>query len=290
MATQQSSAVGTVASIRRYPVKSMLGEELTSGQVEAGGLAGDRAYALIDDETGKVVSVKRPKRWGRIFELAASTGDDGVTVRFAEGDRVAIDDPELPARLSTLFGRTVSVASVAPIGSTFDELWVSELKNGVAPYFGMPSRDEEDEEQLIDAGQFMGAMGNFFNFGVVHLVTTGTTRRLAELAPESRFDAHRFRPNLVVDTDEEGFVESAWPGRLLTIGGVQLRVSFTVPRCVMTTLQQDDLPADPGVLRAIAKHNAVDCFNDGNRYPCVGVYADVVAGGPVATGDAVAID
>jgi uncharacterized protein YcbX len=66
--------VGMVAAVRRYPVKSMLGEDLAAGEFDAGGLVGDRAYALVDEETGKVVSVKRPKRWARMFELAASTG------------------------------------------------------------------------------------------------------------------------------------------------------------------------------------------------------------------------
>ena len=51
--------VGIVSSIRRYPVKSMLGEELDEVSVTAGGVIGDRAFALIDDETGKVISVKR---------------------------------------------------------------------------------------------------------------------------------------------------------------------------------------------------------------------------------------
>ena len=42
------TAVGTTVSIWRYPVKSMLGEELNSSNVSERGLVGDRAYALID--------------------------------------------------------------------------------------------------------------------------------------------------------------------------------------------------------------------------------------------------
>ncbi len=285
-----TSVVGTVSSLRRYPVKSMLGEAVESLDVAGRGVTGDRSYAVIDDETSKVVSVKRPKRWGRIFELAAESGPEGVTVRFPDGDRFAIDDAELPKRLSELFGRAVSVASVPPPGATFDELWVKELKNGVAPPFDLPARTEDGEGDLIDAGQFMESGGNFFNFGAVHVVTTSTTRRLTELAPGSRFDAHRFRPNIVIDTVGEGFVETEWQGRRLSIGDVQLDVSFTVPRCVMTTLEQDDLPADPGVLRAISAHNPVDCFGTGTLYPCVGVYADVVTQGSIAVGQPITID
>jgi uncharacterized protein YcbX len=58
------AAVGVVQAIYRFPVKSMLGESLDSASVAADGLVGDRSFALIDAESQKVVSVKRPKRWG----------------------------------------------------------------------------------------------------------------------------------------------------------------------------------------------------------------------------------
>jgi len=281
--------IGVVSAIHRYPVKSMLGETLDAGSVNERGIAGDRAYALIDDETGKVVSVKRPKLWGRIFELAATTDDGAVRVTFPDGSSASVDDPALVERLSSFFGRRVSVASVPPPDATFDEAWVRELKDGVAPYFDMPSRTEDGDE-FIDAPVSMGVPGGFFDFGAIHLVTTGTVRRLAELAPGSRFDAHRFRPNIVVETEEDGFVETDWQGRTLTIGDVRLSVSFTVPRCVMTTLAQDDLPADRSVLRTITRHNSVDPFGTGAAYPCAGVYADVNAGGTIRAGDPVVLD
>ncbi|MDQ2648538.1 MAG: MOSC domain-containing protein [Actinomycetota bacterium] len=280
--------VGTVSAVHRYPVKSMLGEVLNSARITGRGVDGDRAHALIDDETGKVISVKRPRRWGRIFELSAATGVDGVEVRFPHGGVHHIDDPELPARLSDFFGRSVSVASTPPDGASFDEAWVRDLKDGADPYLGLPSRLEEGDE-LIDAGLFMNAQDNFFNLGPVHLVTTGTTDRLRKLAPGSRFDPHRFRPNLVIETDADGFVETDWLDRTITIGEVQLAVTFNVPRCVMTTLAQGDLPADPDVLRTITRHNQVDP-GFGTTYPCVGVYADVRTPGLVAAGDAVTID
>ena len=284
------SVVGTVSSILRFPVKSMLGETIRSATLDRGGVEGDRRFALVDVETGRVVSVKRPRRGLRIFELRATTDAEGTGVVFPDGHRIDIRDDGLPAALSTFLGREVRVAEDPPPGASFEESWVRELKNGAEPYFGAPSRDDGDDVDLVDAGAFMGPNGNFFNFGAVHLVTTGTTSKLTELAPGSRFDAHRFRPNLVIDTDEPGFVETAWQGRTLRIGDVRLDVSFTVPRCVMTTLAQDELPADPNVLRTITEHNAVDCFGTGTAYPCVGVYADVGESGVVRTGDPVRLD
>ncbi|MBA3652608.1 MAG: MOSC domain-containing protein [Actinobacteria bacterium] len=283
------TSVGSVSSVLRFPVKSMLGENVAAATVSQRGVDGDRAYALIDEETNKVISVKRPRRWGRIFELSAATKSDGpVEVTFPGGEAMAIDDPALPDRLSAFFGRRVSVAATPPPDATFDEAWERDLKDGADPYFGLPSRDEEGDE-LIDAGAFMSGQGNFFNFGAVHLVTTATTKRLSEAAPDSRFDARRFRPNIVIDTDEVGFVETGWQGHTLAIGDVRLLVTFTVPRCVMTTLAQGDLPADRDVLRTITAENSVDVFSTGTAYPCVGVYGEVVTGGDVRVGDAVTL-
>jgi uncharacterized protein len=282
--------VGVVAAVRRYPVKSMLGEDLPAGDFDAGGLVGDRAHALLDDDSGKVVSVKRPKWWGRMFELAASTGGKPaggpVTVTFPDGAAVEVGDPELPGRLSSFFGRSVSVVDRAPAGATFDEVWLRDLKDGAEPYFGEPSR-VEDGDEMVDGGSEMSDHGNLFNYGSVHVVTTSSTDALARAAPESRFDPHRFRPNVVVDTPGRGFVETAWQGRALTIGDVRLAVTFTVPRCVMTTLAQGDLPADRAVLRTITRENAVDVLRNGTPYPCLGVYADVAASGRITVGDPV---
>lgn len=283
--------VGVVADLRRYPVKSMLGEGLGVAVLDERGLAGDRAFALVDDETGKVVSVKRPRWWGRIFELVAATGDDGrVRVTFPDGTVRAIDDPHLPDLLSDFFGRRVSIVGTPPPGASFDEVWERELKDGAEPYFGEPSR-VEDGDEMVDGGTEMSAHGNLFNYGTLHVLTTSSTDALARAAPDSVFAPHRFRPNVVVDTRGDGFVETAWQGRSLTVGdGVRLAVTFTVPRCVMTTLPQGDQPADRGVLRTIARENAVDVLETGTRYPCLGVYADVGHGGRIEVGDPVLLD
>jgi uncharacterized protein YcbX len=56
MATGQ--VVGSVAELWRFPVKSMRGERLPEAEVTERGVLGDRAYALVDTDTGRVVSAK----------------------------------------------------------------------------------------------------------------------------------------------------------------------------------------------------------------------------------------
>ena len=95
--------------------------------------------------------------------------------------------------------------------------------------------------------------------------------------------------NVIVDTEEAGFVENDWIGHELAIGdAVRLSVALPDPRCVMTTLAQDELPRDTDVLRTLVQHNRVQ-VGDAGRFPCAGVYAVVQASGAVRTGDRVSV-
>jgi uncharacterized protein YcbX len=128
--------------------------------------------------------------------------------------------------------------------------------------------------------EFALPAGTSFDVAVVHLLTTATIDRLRALYPQGRFEARRFRPNIVISTPEEGegFVENDWVGRALVIGGnVRLAVTEPCQRCVMVTLPQGDLPKDSGILRTAAQHNGVN----------VGAYALVISGGTIRRGDAV---
>src|SRR5712664_1281771 len=94
--------VGTVRALWRYPVKSMLGEELDVLEVSGGGVVGDRAYALRDRETGKVASAKHPRLWPSLlgcraaFVEATRAGErlPAVRIELADGTVVLSDGRE----------------------------------------------------------------------------------------------------------------------------------------------------------------------------------------------------
>ncbi|HET9373445.1 MAG TPA: MOSC N-terminal beta barrel domain-containing protein [Chthoniobacterales bacterium] len=75
-------------------------------------------------------------------------------------------------------------------------------------------------------------------------------------------DGRRLRPNIVIG-GVPGQTERKWPGRLLRIGSVQIRVAQLRMRCVMTTFHPDTLEQDPNVLKRIVKkaggRTALDC-------------------------------
>ncbi len=146
-----------------------------------------------------------------------------------------------------------------------------------ANYASVPLGESEGEA----TAEFPLRIG-FFDGAALHLLTTGTLEHLKALYPEGTFAARRYRPNVLVRTPEgaRGFVENGWPGKTLAIGDdVLIRVMSPTVRCVMTTLPQGDLPADPGILRTAAHHNQAN----------VGVYALVVQGGTVRLGDEVRV-
>ncbi len=271
----QASRQGSVVALWRYPVKSMMGEELNGSSVTERGLAGDRAYALIDVETGKVVSAKNPRKWGNLFEFRAAFVEPPTDtqalptarITFPDGTNATTNEEDIDERLSAVVGRPVRLASSVPDDPRIEGYWPD--------YEWLASPDRGFEVKLPP--------GTFFDCGVIHLVTTSTLDRLGSFRPQSRFDVARFRPNLVIQMTEtvDAFVENDWVGRTLAIGDeVRFQVNEPCARCVMTTLPQGDLPKDPNVLRTIVQHN------QGN----VGVLAAVVHGGRVVRGDAVFLE
>jgi MOSC domain-containing protein len=267
---------GSVVGLWRYPVKSMMGEELNSAEVTERGLVGDRQFAVVDAATGKVAGAKNPRKWRNFFDFRATyvepprTGSKPPAVRMTlpDGAVVTSDQPDLVQTLSDALGRDVVFAEAqhAEESATAEEYW-PDME-------GLDHRDTVTDWEL--------PAGTFFDLAVVHVLTTATIDRLRELYPEGRFEVRRFRPNIVVATgrDQQGFVENDWIDHTLAIGDVRLRITGPCPRCVMTTLPQSDLPKDAGILRTAAQHNHAN----------VGVYADVVAGGLVRRGDPVTLD
>ena len=149
------------------------------------------------------------------------------------------------------------------------------------------------DETIVDIGELMMA-GRFSDYAALHLITTATMARLAELRPESKFSARRFRPNVTIATPggQAGFVENDWVGREIAIGDeVRLRISDPTPRCSVPTLAQENLEKDPRLLRTIVEHNTLPVpVLDGETLPCAGVYGFVVQGGTVKRGDQVRVE
>ena len=289
----------TVTALYRYPVKSMLGESLSHAVLDERGVIGDRAYALLDVESGVVASAKVPKRWAELMRFSAAFVEEPtpgeaappVTITFPDGSTRRSDDHDIDAALSEVLGREVKLITVLPEGGAFEELWPEIEGLGPEEIIEATTARREDTGEAIshfDVAAF-APPGRFYDLAALHVLTESTLAQLRELAPGSDFDARRYRPNVVLADTDPGFVENDWPGREMTLGGdVRVAYSFQTMRCVMTTLAQGDLPEDRDVLRTVAKNNRVQIEKPEVRgvWACAGVYADVSAGGALSVGDA----
>ena len=289
--------VGTIAALWRFPVKSMLGEELDSTEVSSSGLAGDRAYALIDAATGKVVSAKNPRLWPNILGCRARfiepphAGEDPPPVRITlpTGASVTSDEPDADTVLSDILGRKVRLARTAPPDFTIDQYHPDVDGLDSAGNRGTMVEARIGSAFFAEIGQPSPVLeGSFFDLFPLSILSTSTLARLRELAPQSRIDERRFRMNVIVATTGWGFVENSWLDHRLMVGDVDIDVMQPDPRCVMTTLAQQDLPRDTNVLRTLSRHNMIVAGSDGLS-PCAGVYAIVVTPGNIRRGDQVAL-
>ena len=288
MANTMRSELGSVVALWRYPVKSMMGEELNRSDVTERGLLGDRAYALVDRADGKVASAKNPRKWPHLFDFRAAfvapprPGAEVPAVRITlpDGTIVTSDQGDLNQILSGVLHREVMLDASGRgheevVKSSFPTPWTAKAEEYWPDMEGLDYRDTVTDFGLPE--------GTFFDCAAVHVLTTATIDWLRELYPQGRFEVRRFRPNVVVEIADgvKDFVENAWIGHTLALGSeVRLNITGPCPRCVMTTLPQGDLPKDPGILRAAAQHNRVN----------VGVYAAVLRGGSVRRGDPVRLE
>lgn len=275
----------SVATLWRYPVKSMMGEELNGTEITTTGLLGDRAYALVDTETGKVISAKNPKKWPDFFVYRATftaplSADSlqPVWISLPDGTVLRSDQSDVNDKLSAALGHKVTLQTQSPNDAKLEQYW---------PEYEGETNEISNEAVAGDAHQ-----GSFFDYSPLHLLTTSSIEAMQQHYPEGRFEVRRFRPNIMVDTSGmKGFVENDWVGKTIKIGSsLRLQITDPCPRCVMPTLAQGDLPQDNGIFKnGIAKNKPLVPFA-GKELPSVGVYARVLTPGAVKRGDVITIE
>jgi uncharacterized protein YcbX len=256
--------IGTLETIRRYPVKSMAGEELAEAFVGFSGVLGDRAYAFVREpgprgfpwHTGREqedlvlyrpryrdrAAVILPRDVGRSFDMAP-----GVSPVFPDRDAFAVE-------VTTPGGRTL------PVGSP-------ELGAEIEARSGGKVSLRFSERSLIDCRP-------------VSLFGNATAEALGREL-NMRIDRRRFRANLYADwNDGRPYRENDLVGRTLQIGGrLRIAVLERDPRCKMITLDPDTAAMEPGILRhVIQAHGGF-----------AGVYAAVLVEGVVEKGDPIAL-
>jgi hypothetical protein len=303
--------VGKVREVWRYPVKSMAGERLEGCAVGRKGLRGDRGWALRDEKAGEIRGAKISPALmlcrARYREEPSGEGVPHVDITLPDGSRTASDAADVNERLSELLKRKVTLWPLQPES---DRAHYRRAMPG-ARVIGLLSRSRgfrrlalrgmslagldkklrsdfgrEPGEPLPDLSvlpaeifEYTSPPGTYFDAFPLHLLTTASLDALARRAPDTAWDARRFRPNFLIETGEglEGLVESGWGGRALRLGELVVKCEVPTMRCSMTMQAQEGLPKDPRVLRTIVR-------DAGQNF---GIYATPNAAARVAPGDTV---
>jgi uncharacterized protein YcbX len=291
--------VGRVQQLWRFPVKSMAGEATPQVELTADGVHGDRAYALMDTQSGRVVSAKDVRHFPDLLRCRAAyvapptVGAElpPVRVTLPDGSEVCSDDPDANHRLSEGLGRQIHLVREAPADYTVDQhhpdLKATEVPSGpvktVASKLGSALFAQLGVPSPVAQGRLVDALP-------VSLLSLSTLARMERLQPDLRFERERFRMNVIVEPDDPEGAESSWIGHVLALGPVtRVEVHIPAPRCVMVTRGQADFTEDLGILRALVQHNRMPVPALG-MVPCCGTYATVTVPGTLRVGDAIVMN
>lgn len=272
-----------VAQLWRYPVKSMGGEQLDCARIGELGVLGDRTWALREGQHTRGAK-KFPALMGMKAWYESSPDSAAPRVQIDTDLILAADDPSLSKTLAATLNAPVTLTPLAPptdldFYRRRERRTLEESRAIFGLVDGEPFPDVTGFPPSI--AEFATPPGTYFDCFPILIMTTASLAALEAVAGDSVIDVRRFRPNLLLDADDSGFIEQSWRGKTLEIGPVTLRLTMPCPRCVMTTIGFDDLPRDTSIMRTLVR----ECRHE------LGIYAEVVSGGDIFTGDkAVLID
>ena len=280
--------VGRIQQLWHYPVKSMVGQQTDSAIITRAGMLGDRGWIVRDEENNENTVVRTlPKLLLFAAEYVAPVKDNripDVRITFPDGSSAQSADPDINQRLSTALGKPVSLWSLQPkrhwqhyrLRSVMGS---KDMKRMFASK-DLPDFSSISWKLLSELMLFSTPLGRYYDVYPLHLITTGALQQMQQIEPEGDFGAHRFRPNIVIESQAgvTGFDDVAWVGGKLHIGDeLVIAVESRTVRCSMPAQPQQGAGKDSRVLRAIDRH--------ANRH--FGVNATVIKAGTVNVGDQV---
>lgn len=248
-------AIGHVAEIWRYPVKSMQGEQLDGAELGEWGVPGDRRWAVIDQASEAAMSAKR---YPALLQAYARLDGGTVLVRLPGQEDLRAGDPRLDGSLSEWLGRPVHLEEAS-------------VERGRVYEFNVDSEDDTSE-----VTQFPTPPGTFLDAAAVHVLSDASLAAMGAVAPAEDWCRARFRPTILFAADGEGYVEDGALGSEVAIGSAVLLLFAPTVRCAMPGRAQPGAEKSAELLRALKRHH----LNN------LGVYAAVATQGRISVGDA----
>jgi len=243
-----------VVGLWHYPVKSLQGEPIDTACVEEDGILGDRRWGIRDQRTGRILTARR--RPDLLGASASYDGDEPV-IRLPDGRRVVGPGKRTDGLLSEWLASPVSLVA-------------SEVSDpGRAEYFADAT---DDGSQAIE---WTMPEGRYVDAAPVLLLTTASLRTAARHHPNGAWDPRRFRPNILIDLEGEGWIEDSWVGQQVQVGSITVIPVEPCIRCTMVTRPQPGLDTDVEIFRTLARHH------QGH----FGAWSEVLTPGNLSVGD-----
>lgn len=255
-----------VSWISFTPVKGLRIQALEEAELTAGGIPGDRAFFLVDEQ-GVMANAKRH---GALLTVVADhdAAAGRLALRFPDGREVAgaveLGEPERVR----FFGQQLRARPVAgPFSAALSAHAGAALRLVAAP----------PERPGVDRG----------HAGAVTLLSTASLERLREQAGGAEpVDERRFRMTLGID-GVAAHAEDGWLGRDVRVGAALVRVSGHVGRCVVTTRDAERGAVDFPTLHHLEAYRGAAAQPDATEPLPFGVHARVLEPGRVRVGDLV---
>lgn len=217
-----------VSELNVYPLKSGRRISLQEAEIAATGIPGDRRM-MVTDPSGHFITQRELQALARI-EVAPEDGG----FRFAvEGKgEIFVAEPPAERRMDVIVWKSIVDAAVADDAAN-DTLsgWLGREVRLVF-FDGQAKRTASAEWAGPDSPV------TFADGYQVLVTTTGSLAALnadMEKHGEGAVGMERFRPNIVLDTDE-AWAEDRWEG--IEISGIRFDFAKPCARCIMTTQDQ----------------------------------------------------
>ncbi len=248
-----------IAELWRYPVKSLLGERLPSLSLVGDGVDGDRLWGILDRGDGRILTARREPRL--LFAVSRIGTDDVPLITLPDGRMLTGPGSATDDALSAWLGKPVTLVSA------------TESDASRAEYFADATDDSSRAvEWTMPKGRFVDA------YPVLVMSTAGLRAGAADYAAGT-WDVCRFRPNILIETDGEGWLEDAWAERSLRLGATELVPCRRCIRCTMVNRAQPGLDRDVNIYKTLSRTHGGDA----------GMWTQITRPGSVSEGDAVEI-
>lgn len=218
----------SVKSLHIYPVKSGYGIDLQQADVHARGLKGDRRFMLVDADGQFITQRQKPE----LTQLCVQVSETGVQLSWPEQTPFMVKFPKTKSRQSVTVWRSTVDAAIMD----------SDVNTALSNWLGKPVfLAFMDDVSVRMANEAWTPTPSPVSFADGYPILVTNTASLAalnahiEAGGEQAVPMQRFRPNIVVESDEP-WGEDGWDA--LQIGDVILDLVKPCTRCIMTTLDQ----------------------------------------------------